>query len=70
MTIKRQGYPDITDEDMKPLGEIKIEMTPINPVRHVKQGPMPIQLPDLIVIAHTSEVRERTKTTIVGEEDD
>jgi hypothetical protein len=84
-TIKRQGYPDITDEDLKPIGEIKLEMTPINPVRHEWKGPKPIVLPDLI--AGELLLKERVGegyinprgligypksiiTTIVGDEDD
>jgi hypothetical protein len=84
-TIKRQGYPDITDEDLLPISEIKLEMTPINPVRHEWKGPKPIVLPDLM--AGEFRVKERVgegcfnprgsidypksiKTTIVGDEDD
>jgi hypothetical protein len=68
--IKRQGYPDITDEDLKQISYIHLEMTPINPVRHEWKGPKPMVLPDLIVIAHIPETRECIKTTIVGDEYD
>jgi hypothetical protein len=65
-TIKRQGYPDIIDEDLNPLGEI----TPINQARSEWKGPKPVVLPDLIIIAHIPEVRECTKTVILGDADD
>ena len=68
--VKRKGYPDITNKDLKPINEIEIEMTPINPVRHEVRGARPVQLPDLIIIAHNPEFGERIKTTIIGDEDD
>ncbi|MCK9567848.1 hypothetical protein M0R72_02710 [Candidatus Pacearchaeota archaeon] len=82
-TIKRQGYPDITDEDLKPISEILLEMTPITPVRHERKGPMPVVLPDLIAYQllecnGVGVVNPRgligapkiVKTVIVGDEDD
>jgi len=68
--IKRLGYPDITDEDLKPIDEVQLEITPINPVRHECKGPKSAVLPDLIIIAHIPETTECIKTTIVGDDDD
>jgi hypothetical protein len=48
IVIKREGYPDITEDDLHPANEIVIEMTPINPERHIWKGPKPEVLPDLL----------------------
>lgn len=84
-TIKREGFQDVTDEDLQPIDGMKIEMTPIEPVRHAWKGPKPEVLPDLMTGAFRIKERigegfinprgligypKAIRTVIVGDKDD
>jgi hypothetical protein len=57
--IKREGFPDITDEDLQPIDGMKIE---------IKPGEMRERIGDGII--NPRGISKATKTVIVGDQDD
>lgn len=65
--IKRKGFQDVNEKDLKPINEIMLEIKHINPSRELRHTFKFEAFPDLIVFEPASVYK--VKTVIIGDDD-